>query len=155
EDDGQNNGDPTSSLNFPIPKLVRPYLFAVFITLIVIVLQLLVLLANMRRNLLQLFRGEDCEIPRRQRSRYVSYASGNIHFAGYFIGYLIWGFILIAAFSVVICVAIDAFITFGNVRFVEKILQKVIPSVLFVLFKQYLNKILAQYVFLQHRGEVL
>ncbi|CAF1339227.1 unnamed protein product [Adineta steineri] len=155
EDDGQNNGDPTSSLNFPIPKLVRPYLFAVFITLIVIVLQLLVLLANMRRNLLQLFRGEDCEIPRRQRSRYVSYASGNIHFAGYFIGYLIWGFILIAAFSVVICVAIDAFITFGSVRFVEKILQKVIPSVLFVLFKQYLNKILAQYVFLQHRGEVL
>ncbi|UJR08228.1 hypothetical protein I4U23_012501 [Adineta vaga] len=156
----EGNSNPTKIINsltsnFPVPALIRPYLFAVFITILIIIIQLLVMLVNIRRNLFQSFRGDDSEIPRRQRSRYISYASGNIHFAGYFIGYLIWGFILIAVFVTLICVAIDAFITFGSVRLIETILKKVIPSLLFILFKQYLNKILAQYVFLQHQGNVL
>ncbi|CAF1009083.1 unnamed protein product [Adineta ricciae] len=141
--------------NFPVPGLTRPYIVAVFMTLSIITTQLLVMLANIRRNLFQSFRGDDSEIPRRQRSRYISYAAGNIHFAGYFIGYLIWGFILAAVFSALICIAVDAFITFGSVRLVEKILKIIIPSLLFILFKQYLNKLLAQYVFLQHQGDVL
>jgi hypothetical protein len=144
-----------SQSNFPIPNLTRPYLCAVLITLIVIVLQLLVLLVNIRRNLFQSFRGDDSEIPRRQRSMYISYATGNFHFAGYFIGYLIWGFIIIAVFSALLCICIDSFITFGSVRLVEQILKAVIPSLLFVLFKQYLNKILAQDVFLQDHGETI
>jgi hypothetical protein len=146
--------DPSTS-SFPIPNLIRPYLCAVFLTLTVIVIQLLVLLVNIRRNLFQSFRGDDIEIPRRQRSRYISYATGNIHFAGYFIGYLIWGFIIIAVFSALLCICIDSFITFGSVRLVEQIMKAVIPSILFILFKQYLNKILAQYVFLQDHGETI
>ncbi|CAF1353128.1 unnamed protein product [Rotaria sordida] len=151
--DGENVSPNTS--NFPLPSLIRPYLFAIFITLILIVIQLLVLLANIRRNSFQSFRGEDSEIPRRERSKYVSYAAGNFHFAGYFIGYLIWGYMIIAVFSLLFCISIDAFITYGSVRFLESILKFIIPSILFVLFKQYLNKILAQYIFLQHHGEVL
>jgi hypothetical protein len=146
---------PASQSNFPVPNLTRPYLCAVFLTLTIIVIQLLVLLVNIRRNLFQSFRGDDIEIPRRQRSRYISYATGNIHFAGYFIGYLIWGFIIIAVFSALLCICIDSFITFGSVRLVEQILKAVIPSILFILFKQYLNKILAQYVFLQDHGETI
>jgi hypothetical protein len=149
------DGINSDTSNFPIPSLVRPYIFAVFLTLVIIVLQLLVLLANMRRNLFQSFRGDDCELPRRQRSKYTSLSSGNVHFAGYFIGYLIWGFIIIAFFSVLICMAIQAFISFGSIRFIEVILKSIIPTLLFVFFKQYLNRLLAQYVFLQRHGEVL
>jgi hypothetical protein len=141
--------------NLPFPKLVRPYIFAVVITLIVIVIQLCVLLVNIRRNILQAFRGNDSEIPRRNRSNYVSNSSGNIHFAGYFIGYLIWGFIIIAFSVALLCFSIEAFITYGSVRLIEKILKLIIPSLLFVLFKKYLNQLLAQYVFIQHQGEVL
>jgi len=140
---------------FPFPSLVRPYLFAVFITLTIIVIQLLVFLVNLRRNLFQLYRGNATEVPGRLRSRHVSLATGNIHFAGYFIGYLIWGFILIAVFVSILCIIIEAFITYGDVELVEKLLKTIIPSLLFVLFKQYLNKILSQYVFLQHAGDVL
>jgi hypothetical protein len=154
-----DNGDPqdinSNTSNFPIPSLIRPYIFAVFLTLIIIITQLIVLLVNMRRNLFQSFRGDDSELPRRQRTKYTSLSSGNIHFAGYFIGYLIWGFMLIAVFSALICMAIQAFITFGSIRFIEIILKLIIPTLLFVFFKQYLNRILAQYVFLQHHGEVL
>jgi hypothetical protein len=151
-DSGDVNADTS---NFPMPSLERPYLIAIFLTLTIIVTQLLVLLVNIRRNLFQAYRGNDSEIPRRQRSNYVSLASGNIHFAGYFIGYLIWGFILIAIFSAIIAICLEAFIHFGDVRLIEKILKAIIPTILFILFKQYLNQILAQYVFLQHYGEVL
>ena len=153
--------DPTSgtisesSTNFPMPNLIRPYVFAVIITFIIILIQLLVLLANMRRNLFQAFRGDDSEIPRRQRSKYVSYSSGNVHFGGYFIGYLIWGFIIVAFIAAVLCICIEAFIVFGGVRLLETLLKKIIPILLFIFFKQYLNKFLAQYVFLQHQGQVL
>ena len=145
----------TAATYYPVPNLIRPYIFAVFITFVIILIQLLVLLANIRRNLFQAFRGDDSEIPRRQRSKYVSYSSGNVHFAGYFIGYLIWGFIIVAIISAVLCMSIEAFIVFGGSRWIESFLKMIIPSCLFVFFKQYLNKLLAQYVFLQHQGQVL
>jgi hypothetical protein len=150
--DGEVNPNTSS---FPFPSLVRPYIFAVILTLTIIIIQLLVLLVNIRRNLFQTFRGDDVEIPRRQRSKYVSYSTGNIHFAGYFIGYLIWGFIIIAVFAAIICICIEAFIHFHSVRLLEMILKGIIPSILFITFKQYLNRLLAQYVFLQHHGDVL
>jgi hypothetical protein len=150
--------DPTKdpvSITFPIPDLVKPYICAVFMTVTIIVIQLIILLANIRRNLFQAYRGDDSEIPRRQRSQYISYATGNFHFAGYFIGYLVWGFIIIAIFSSLICICIGAFIQYGSVRALETVLKFCIPSILLVVFKLYLNKLLAQYVFLQDYGDVL
>jgi hypothetical protein len=149
------NDNGLQQLSFPLPNFVRPFLFAVAMTATIIVIQLLVLLVNIRRNLLQAFRGDDSELPRRQRSEYVSYATGNFHFAGYFIGYFIWGFIIIATFSTIVCLCIDAFIVYGSVRILEQILKAIIPSLLIVIFKVFLNKLLAQYVFLQHCGDVL
>jgi hypothetical protein len=50
---------------------------------------------------------------------------------------------------------IDAFFTYGSVRVLESILKALIPALLFIFFKKYLNKVLGHYVFLQHGGEVL
>ena len=154
-DNSQVQDANSNTSDFPLPSLIRPYIFAVFLTLISIIVHLVVLLVNIRRNLFQSFRGDDSELPRRQRSNYTILSTGNIHFGGYFIGYLIWGFIIIAVFSALICIAIQAFISFGSVRFVEVILKAIIPTLLLIFFKQYLNKVLAQYVFLHHHGEVL
>jgi hypothetical protein len=71
----------------------------------------------------------------------------DFHFAEYLIGYLIWGFLLKATFSTIVCVYIDALVVFGNVRMFEKILKAIIPSILLIAFKFFLNKFLAQYVF--------
>ena len=140
---------------FPVPNLVRPYVFAVMSALVIIAIQLLVLLANIRRNLFQIFRGDDSEIPKRNKSNYLSYGTGNFHFAGYFIGYLIWGYVLIAIVAFIIYICIDAFITFGSVKFLEGILKSIIPVLLLIFFKQYFNQILARYVFLQDYGDLL
>ena len=77
-----------------VPLLVRPFLWSVVIGTMITVGQLLLLLAGIRRNLFQVFRGDDSEIPRRDRSQYEKYAIGNFHFAGYLIGYLLWGLLL-------------------------------------------------------------
>ncbi|CAF0739179.1 unnamed protein product [Rotaria sordida] len=140
---------------FPLPNFVRPYIIAILTALIVTMIQLLILLTNIRRNLFQIFRGDDSEIPKRDKSKYLSYSTGNFHFAGFFIGYLIWGYALIALFALIIYISIDAFITFGSVKFLEKILKLIIPILLLILFKTYLNKLLARYVFLQYHGDIL
>ncbi|CAF4380140.1 unnamed protein product [Rotaria socialis] len=155
---GDDNDDETvdpATTQFPVPSLQRVFILSVVTTVLLITIQLLTLLANIRRNLFQTFRGDDSEIPRRQRSRYISYSTGNIHFGGYFIGYLIWGFILLAFFVVILWTCVEAFINFGSARILERILKMIIPTFLFIYFKQYLNRLLARYVFLQHAGEVL
>ena len=144
-----------STSNFIVPSLVLPYIFAMFVTFFIILIQLLVLLVNIRRNLFQAFRGDDSETPRRQRSYYVEYSGGNVHFAGYFIGYLIWGVILVAIVAALLCICIAIFLSFGGVRLIETLFKWTIPSCLLLFLKHYLNKLLAQYVFLQHQGRVL
>ncbi|CAF4138446.1 unnamed protein product [Rotaria socialis] len=132
--DGESVSPSTS--NFPVPHLIGPYTVAVFLTLTLIVIQSLILLANVRRNSIQSYRGDDTEIPRRHRSEYVSYAVRNFHFAAHFIGYFIWGFILIAVFSLIICIALDGFITYESVPLVDKTLKLTMPSLLFIFFKK-------------------
>jgi hypothetical protein len=123
--------------------------------LIVTTIQLLVSLVSIRRNLLQVFRGNDSEIPRRNSKQNVVYACGNIHFAGYLIGYVLWGYFLIGFFVFIIGLILDIVIAYGMVRLTESILKLSIPPILFASFQFYLNKILGQYVFLQQGGEVL
>jgi hypothetical protein len=156
--DGPDNPDAASDVNpvtFPLPNLVTSYIWAATLTVTVIVIQLLVLLANIRRNLFQVYRGDDSEIPRRQQASYVLYSVGNIRFAGYFIGYLIWGFIILAVFWTIVCICLGALFVFGRALPIEKVLKAIIPGTLLAVFKIYLNKLLAQYVFLHHYGEVL
>jgi len=123
--------------------------------LIVITIQLLVLLVSIRRNLLQVFRGDNSEIPRRNSKKNVNYATENIHFAGYLIGYVLWGYLLIAFFVMIIAVIIDVVITYGMVRYLESVMKMIIPPVFFAIFKYYMDKMLGRYVFLQQNGEIL
>lgn len=69
--DLQESDDP--SADFPLPDFVRPFLFAVFVALIITILQLLVMLTNIRRNVLQAFRGDDSELPRRKCTKWQLY----------------------------------------------------------------------------------
>ena len=140
---------------FPLPNMKNAFVCAIMTALVLTVIQVLVLLANLRRNLFQLYRGDDSEIPKRDPSRYMNYATGNFHFAGFFIGYLVWGYILVLFFTYILYVCIDSYITFGSVHTLDKILKSIIPVLLLIFFKQYLNKLLARYVFLHAYGNIL
>ncbi|CAF4710323.1 unnamed protein product, partial [Rotaria socialis] len=124
--------------SFSVPHFIRPFILAVAIATIVIVGQLSVLLTGIRRNLLQAFRGDDCEIPRVQRLSYVNSAIGNFHFAGYLIGYVVWGWILLLFFTFIFFMCIDLFITLNVFHIFESILKTLIPILLFYYFKEFL-----------------
>ena len=134
---------------------IRPFLIAILLTLIAIILQLLVLLNSIRRNLLQVFRGDNSEIPRRDAKLNVNYACQNIHFAGYLIGYVLWGYALLGVFAIVVVFLVNLVIVDEIVSLMELTLKIAIPPLLFAIFQYYLNKILGQYVFLQDSGAVL
>lgn len=151
----KNSYNNQSHKSFPLPHFVRPFLLAVGTATLIIIVQLCLLLTSIRRNLLQAFRGDDCEVPRRQRSSYVNYAIGNFHFAGYLIGYVVWGLILIVFFAFLFFMCIDLLMTFNAFHIMETILKAVIPILLLYYFKEFLNRILARFVFLQHAGDVL
>ncbi|CAF2102485.1 unnamed protein product [Rotaria magnacalcarata] len=153
DDDLENNENQPS--DFPLPNFVRPFLVAFITAACIIIIQLLVMLAGIRRNLLQAYRGDDSEIPRRVSSANVNYVTGTFHFAGYLIGYVIVGYIFLAVFLFIIIMSIDAFITYGSVKFLESILRIIVPTSLLVIFKIYLNKFLSKYIFLQYHGDVL
>ena len=150
-----NEDNSQTSSKYRIPNLIRLFSLVLVTTVVIIIIQLLVSLVNIRRNLFQLYRGDDCEIPRRQRSNYVSYSVNNVHFAGYFIGYLIWGIFIVAMLCVLLYGAIEAYIIYGTRRLLETALKYSIPSSLLLYFKQYLNKFLSQYIFLQDAGQVV
>ena len=145
----------TAALSFRLPDFVRPYLTAVSIAAFIVITQLLIMLASIRRNLLQAYRGDDCEIPARKHTRNLMYITANFRFAGALIGYVILAFLFLAFFSLIITIAIETYIVFGNLKLLERGLKIIIPVVLFTVFKIYLNKVLAQFVFLQTSGDVL
>jgi hypothetical protein len=140
---------------FRVPDLYPPFLCSVVISLLLIVLQLLVMLASIRRNLLQAFRGDYCEIPRWKSSENTRHVTGNFRFAGTLIGYVVLGYVLLSLFFFILAVPIVALITYGSSKLMEAFLTWLIPILLFANFKTYLNNILARYVFLQYKVNVL
>ena len=144
-----------SSFSFQLPNFILPYLFAIFTAFIVTMIQLLVLLTSIRRNLLQVFRGNDSEIPRWNAQQNTNYARNSTHFAGYLIGYALWGYVLIAFFTLIIGLFIDVLITYGLLGIIEAILKIAIPSLLLAIFQYYTSQLLGRFVFLQQGGDVL
>lgn len=141
--------------NYRIPNLLRLYLLILITTVVIIIIQLLISLVNTRRNLLQAYRGDYSEIPRPQRSDNLSYSVNNVHFAGYFLGYLIWGIVLVTFLCLLVYGAIELYVIYGTRRMIEIVVKYSLPSSLLLYFKLYLNKFLSKYVFLQDLGDVL
>ncbi|CAF1072773.1 unnamed protein product [Didymodactylos carnosus] len=67
---------------FPVPNLTAPFICAVLLAAAAICLQLAIQLVIIRRNLLQVYRGDDTEVPHRKTLQNVSTSTGNVHFAG-------------------------------------------------------------------------
>ncbi|CAF3022228.1 unnamed protein product [Rotaria sp. Silwood2] len=134
--------------------LKTPFLIAVFTALIITVIQVMVLLTRIRRHLLQIFCGNHSEIAKRENSNNILYATGNLHFAGFFIGYAFWGYILCFFLAFVIYIIIDKLIQ-NNGKSFEQILKGIIPVFILSMLKFYLNLFIFKYVFLEQQGQIL
>lgn len=144
-----------SSTSFQFPNLTLPFIIAIFTALIITVIQLFALLTSIRRNLLQVFRGNDSEIPRWNAMQNINYARNSTHFAGYLIGYVLWGYLMITFVVFIVGLLIAIIIVYGLTGIIESILKIAIPSLLLAIFQNYLSQLLGRFVFLQQGGDVL
>jgi hypothetical protein len=140
-----------------LPKhfLLRSFFIAFALGLTIVVIQLFLLLMSIRRNLLQAYRGHYSEISPRDPSTYVNHAIANFHFSGYLMAYALWSLVLLVICIFVALLFVDMMILYYGIHFIASFLTSSIPFILLVYFKDYLNKILARFVFLQEAGGVL
>lgn len=144
-----------SPSNIYLPDFNTIYVVAIIITLLIIIIQLLVMLVSIRRDLLQAFRSCYTEIPSPGVASNVIHMTGNFRFAGTLIAYVVLAYILLGFFIFVFISTIAILITNGGFKPFEDMLKLTIPVTLLVLLKIYINKVLSQYVFLQHEFNVL
>lgn len=131
-----------------------PFLVGVFLALFVTAIQITITLISIRRHLLQLFRGDYSEISKRDNSKKILYGTGNLHFAGFFIGYAVWGYILCFFLIFEICIIIKK-LAANDGRLFDQVLTRVIPVTLLSIFKVYINLFVTKYVLLRKRGDIL
>ncbi|CAF1400578.1 unnamed protein product [Rotaria sp. Silwood1] len=143
----------TSSTS-PLSAVKVPFFIAIFTALIITVIQVVVLLTSIRRHLLQIFRGNHSEIPKKDNLKNLLYATGNLHFAGFFIGYAVWGYILCFLLTFSIYYIIGKLLE-NDGKLFEQVLTIIIPIFLLSTFKVYINLFVAKYIFLQKQNQIL
>ncbi|CAF4366992.1 unnamed protein product [Rotaria sp. Silwood2] len=138
----------------PLSAVKVPFFIAVSTALVITIIQVLVLLTSIRRHLLQIFRGDHSEIPKKDNLKNLLYATGNLHFAGFFIGYAAWGYILCFLLTFSIYYIIGKLLE-NDGKLFEQILTVFIPVLLLSMFKVYITLFVAKYIFLQKRNQIL
>ena len=78
-------------------------------------------LGRYRRNIFQVYLGDASETPRRDRSQYENYVVGNFHLAGYLIGNLLWGLLVVVFVLFALSLVIHALIIFQARQAIESI----------------------------------
>ncbi|CAF4580761.1 unnamed protein product, partial [Rotaria sp. Silwood2] len=152
-----NQGNMSQNQTFsssPLSAVKVPFFIAVSTALVITIIQVLVLLTSIRRHLLQIFRGDHSEIPKKDNLKNLLYATGNLHFAGFFIGYAAWGYILCFLLTFSIYYIIGKLLE-NDGKLFEQILTVFIPVLLLSMFKVYITLFVAKYIFLQKRNQIL
>ena len=120
-------------LDLPEPKpmnLKYEIILACVFTALVYYGQLFLGLKNYQRHMLQAYRGISLELPSRSTLNQARYASKHIHYAGYFIAYLVCGYVLLGNLLFLLLVTLR--ITFQHLVLVEDIAKVLIP--IFVIY---------------------
>ena len=85
----------------------------------------------------------------------VSLATGNNHFTGFLVGFLINGFIFIFGFFFIICLIIYYVAQFATGQQIFDAFLKIIPIIVIFIVKLIFNYICSRYIFLQGKAEYL
>ena len=137
-------------LDLPEPKpmnLKYEILLACLLTALIYCGQLFLGLKNYQRHMLQAYRGINLELPSRTTLSKARYASKHIHYAGYFIAYLICGYILVGNLLFLLLVTLR--ITLQHLVLLEDIAKVLIPIFVIYLVNFLIHSFLTRTCFLE------
>ncbi|KAK3585643.1 hypothetical protein CHS0354_004563 [Potamilus streckersoni] len=121
-------------------------------------IMILHMLSSYRNNLQNLYKGNTTHIPPRTGKSNPSMLIGSMKYAGYQVGYIAWGFFIQFLVYLLISVVIAVIITLIQSGFYQWILDKLMqtwPVLLIAFVLNFVQQMLAKYVFLQETGNTL
>jgi len=95
--------------------------------------QLFIGMQNYKKHKLQLYKGICVDIPSAENFDESSIASNSVHYSGFLVGYMAWGFVI--CFHVILLIFIGIRILSLQIRHIELVLSIVVPVLIIYLLK--------------------
>ncbi|CAF1333517.1 unnamed protein product [Adineta steineri] len=143
-------------LDLPEPKLINlkyEMIFTCLLTSIIYFGQLFFGMKHYQKHMLNAYKGIFINIPARSAFKTARLMSKNIHYPGYCIAYLIFGYIIIGNLVFFILIALR--ILFKHVFLIEEIAKVLIPILVIYLMKFIIQWFLSRTFFLQKHGKIM
>ncbi|KAI0985120.1 hypothetical protein GJ496_009912 [Pomphorhynchus laevis] len=116
-------------------------------------IQLTLGLKQYQRQMLQAYRGNFHEIPNRRMFKPGTLVAKALHYPGYMVGYLIWGYLFMLGTIFTVTIIVRNLIRFFDVF--EYLAKWIVPMVILLLMKFLLISVLSRTAFTQWKGQTL
>lgn len=108
---------------------------------------------NYKKHKLELYQGICADIPLAINFKPSSIASNSVHYSGFLVGYMAWGFVI--CFHVVLILLIGIRVLSLQIRHVEIVLSIVVPILVIYLLKMLSMTSAGKFLFIQRLDDKL
>ncbi|CAF5136422.1 unnamed protein product, partial [Rotaria magnacalcarata] len=117
------------------------------LTTIIYGLQLFIGMQNYKKHKLQLYKGIYVDVPPATNFKRSSIASNSVHYSGFLVGYMAWGFVI--CFHLILIILIGVRILTFQIRQIELALAIIVPVLLIYLLKMLSMTSAGKFLFIQ------
>ncbi|CAF3644565.1 unnamed protein product [Rotaria sp. Silwood1] len=127
--------------------LQREIILSAIITAIIYGFQLFVGMQNYKKHKLQLYQGIYVDVPPATNFKRSSIASNSVHYSGFLVGYMAWGFVI--CFHLILLILIGIKILSLQIRQIELALAIIVPILVIYLLKMLSMTSAGKFIFIQ------
>ncbi|UJR37331.1 hypothetical protein I4U23_030039 [Adineta vaga] len=127
-------------------------LSAVF-TVIIYGFQLFIGMQNYKKHKSQLYKGIYVDVPSAMNFKPSSMASNSVHYSGFLVGYMAWGFVI--CFHLILFILIGLKIVSLQIRHIELVLAIVVPVLVIYFLKMLSMRSAGKFLFIQKMDDKL
>ncbi|XP_052103767.1 stimulated by retinoic acid gene 6 protein-like [Mytilus californianus] len=116
------------------------------------------MISSYRKNLIGLYKGSKIHIPPRSEKSNPNIMVGTMRYTGYQVGYILWGYLIQWSLFFLVFNVIALIINLyriGSADFITNLIKQLWPAPITALALNLIQLLLAKFVFLQERGNLL
>ncbi|CAF4013125.1 unnamed protein product, partial [Rotaria sordida] len=129
-------------------SLKREIILSAIFTAILYGYQLCIGMQKYKKHKLQLNKGIYSEIPSEKKFKLSSIASNSVHYSGFLVGYMAWGFVI--CFHLILLILIGIRILTFQIRYIELVLAIIVPILVIYLLKMLSMRSAGKFLFIQN-----
>ncbi|CAF0929613.1 unnamed protein product [Adineta ricciae] len=128
-------------------------IFSAILTAIIYGFQLYIGMQNYQKHKLQLYKGIYVDVPSAINFKPSSMASNSVHYSGFLVGYMAWGFVI--CFHVILFFLISVRIVSLQIRHIEFFLAIIVPVLVIYFLKMLSMRSAGKFIFIQQLDDKL